>query len=374
MRILHVIPSIGPLRGGPSIAMGVMARALRDAGVAVDVATTNDNDSELLNVPVGVPVNENGVRYWYFERTAHPYTTSTGLARWLRGNIRNYDIAHTHALFSFSTSVCAALARSNRIPYIVRPLGTLARYGMAQHTLLKQLSWSLFEKNVLLKAAAVHFTSEAEREEAERLGRWRSMVVPLGVQPLAVSAAPSAAPLTFLFLSRLHPKKRIELLLEAFAEVRKARPDVRLLIAGGGAASYASQLRELASRLRIADAVSWPGYVSGAAKVALFEQSHVFVLPSINENFGIAAVEALGAGLPVIVTRGVAIHREVTDHHAGMVVEDTATSLADGMRQLADEGLRTTMARNAVRLARDKFSIEAMQRGLLAMYEQVLAA
>src|SRR5688500_8547267 len=104
MRVLHVIPSIGPLRGGPSLVMGVMARALRDAGVEVDVATTNDNDTQLLNVPIGVPVNENGVRYWYFERSAHPYTTSAGLARWLRGNIRNYDVVHAHALFSFSTS------------------------------------------------------------------------------------------------------------------------------------------------------------------------------------------------------------------------------------------------------------------------------
>ena len=102
--------SIGPMRGGPSIAMGTIACALRDAGADVDVATTNDNDRGLLDVPIGSPVNEEGVRYWYFARTAYPYTTSTGLARWLRKRAGDYDIIHTHALFSFSTSVAAAAA------------------------------------------------------------------------------------------------------------------------------------------------------------------------------------------------------------------------------------------------------------------------
>ena len=89
MRVLHVIPSIGPLRGGPSVAIGMMTRALQAAGLMVDVATTNDNDTELLSVPLGQPVNEKGVRYWYFERTAQPYTTSTGLARWRTGTLRS---------------------------------------------------------------------------------------------------------------------------------------------------------------------------------------------------------------------------------------------------------------------------------------------
>src|SRR5688572_15104297 len=170
MRVLHVIPSIGPLRGGPSVAMGVIARALRDAGVSVDVATTNDNDRELLQVPIGTPVDENGVRYWYFERSSYPYTTSSGLARWLRTRVRDYDIVHAHALFSFSTTAAALSAGRANVPYIIRPLGTLATYGMQQHAALKQMSWLMLERRLLKKAAAVHYTSVAEREEAARLG------------------------------------------------------------------------------------------------------------------------------------------------------------------------------------------------------------
>ncbi len=376
MRILHVIPSIGPLRGGPSVAMGLIARALRDAGVDVDVATTNDNDTELLNVPIGEPVPENGVRYWYFARTAQPYTTSTGLARWLRTNTVNYDLVHAHALFSFATSVSASAARKQGVPYIIRPLGTLARYGMQQHSLLKLASWWLVERRLLTNAAAVHFTSDAEREEAERLGRWRSVVVPLGIeQPAATpKRADPGAPLTFLFLSRIHPKKRVDLLLQAFAETRRGIPSARLLIAGTGAQAYVRELNQLATQIGIGEAVTWLGHVTGTDKTRVFEQSHAYVLPSINENFGIAPVEALAAGLPVIVSRGVAIHREVEQYQAGIVVDDTTRSLADAMLQLANLQTLAVMALNARNLARAKFSTANMQRGLLTMYEQVVAA
>ena len=375
MKVLHVIPSIGPLRGGPSIAMGTIARALRDGGVQVDVATTNDNDSELLSVPLEQPVDEAGVRYWYFARTAYPYTTSTGLARWLRRRAGEYDIIHTHALFSFSTSVAAAAARKFGVPYIVRPLGTLAPYGMQQHSFLKQVSWLMVERRLLRQAAAIHFTSEAEREDAERLGKWRSVVVPLGVpSPAHIPRDHAdASELVFLFLSRIHPKKRVELLLEAFAEVRKSLP-ARLVIAGTGDADYVSALKARAAQLDVAQAVSWPGHVSGVAKDRLLTEAHAFVLPSINENFGIAPVEALAAGLPVVLSQGVAIHREVEAGHAGVVVDDDAHSLATGMLSLRDAATRRVMSANAEALARTKFSIEAMQRGLIAMYEQVLAA
>jgi glycosyltransferase involved in cell wall biosynthesis len=375
MKVLHVIPSIGPLRGGPSIAMGTIARALRDGGVQVDVATTNDNDSELLNVPLEQAVDESGVRYWYFARTAYPYTTSTGLARWLRKRAGDYDIIHTHALFSFSTSVAAAAARKFAVPYIVRPLGTLAPYGMEQHSFLKRVSWMMVERRLLTQAAAIHFTSEAEREDAERLGKWRSVVVPLGVPAPAHAARihSDANPLVFLFLSRIHPKKRVDLLLEAFAVVRKTQP-ARLLIAGTGEQDYVTKLKALAERLGVTDAVSWTGHLRGTDKERVLAEAHAFVLPSINENFGIAPVEALAAGLPVIVSRGVAIHREVEEANAGVVVADDAHSLAAGMLGMQNTTERAAMSANAEQLARAHFSIEAMQSGLIAMYERVLAA
>ncbi len=355
--------------------MGVMARALRDAGVEVDVATTNDNDRELLNVPIGKPVDENGVRYWYFERTSYPYTTSTGLANWLRLNCANYDVVHAHALFSFSTAASAAAARRGGVPYVIRPLGTLARYGMRQHSLLKQLSWFTVERRILKQAAAVHFTSEAERAEAERLGKWRSFVVPLGVvthEAIHTYPLDEKAP-AYLFLSRIHPKKQLELLLQAFWLVRETVPGARLIVAGTGASEYVASLQRLSAELGVDDHVEWTGHVGGPAKANLLERAHALVLPSVNENFGIAPVEALAAGVPVVVTRGVAIHREVELRQAGIVVDDTVTDLAEAMLHLRQLHVQQEMSAHARALARDTFSIEAMQRGLVAMYERILA-
>jgi glycosyltransferase involved in cell wall biosynthesis len=375
MRVLHVTPSIGPLRGGPSVAMGVIARALRDAGVQVDVATTNDNDTELLDVPIGEPVDQDGVCYRYFERTAQPYTTSAGLARWLRSHTADYDVVHAHALFSFSTSAAAAAARKQRVPYVVRPLGTLARYGMQQHSLLKQLSWYMLERRILRHAAAVHFTSEAERAEAERLGRWRSAVVPLGVEPPREirRPAPDAERPVYLFLSRIHPKKRCELLLQAFWLVRESVPRAQLVLAGHAPPSYLQELHKLSADLGIAAHVQWVGHANHARKTELLQQAHVFVLPSVNENFGIAAVEALAAGVPVVLTEGVAIHREVEARGAGIIADDTVAALAEAMLELRQPERQRAMSQQAAQLARDTFSIEAMQLGLLQLYRGLRA-
>ena len=355
--------------------MGVIARALRDAGVSVDVATTNDNDRELLQVPIGAPVDEGGVRYWYFGRSSYPYTTSSGLARWLRTRVRDYDIVHAHALFSFSTTAASLAAGRARVPYIIRPLGTLATYGMQQHAALKQMSWLMLERRLLKKAAGVHFTSEAEREEAARLGDWRGFVVPLGVDTLnTIQGTVPAGPLTLLFMSRLHPKKRIEILLHAVMQAHKADPTLRLLIAGSGDDEYVAQIKELAESLGLRESVEWLGHLGVAEKRAVLERAHIFVLPSINENFGIAAVEALAAGLPVVLTRGVAIHREVENAGAGIVTDDNADSIAQAILKLRDAQTRASMSAHARVLARETFSIAAMQSGLMKMYEKVLTA
>ena len=355
--------------------MGMIARALRDAGVSVDVATTNDNDRELLRVPIGTPVDEAGIRYWYFERSSYPYTTSAGLARWLNARVRDYDVVHTHALFSFSTTAAAMAASRSKRPYIVRPLGTLAPYGMHQHAALKQMSWLLLERRLLKKAALVHYTSEAEREEAARLGDWPAMVVPLGVDAEPIDhVTRDHEDFTLLFLSRLHPKKRVDLLLHAFAEARRTDPAMRLIIAGSGDAAYETGLKQLAATLGQDDAVEWTGHIAGDAKTKMFARADAFVLPSINENFGIAVVEALAAGLPAVLTRGVAIHREVEHAGAGLIAEDDASSLAAALLRMRNATLRTEMSKNAKQLARDTFSIHAMQQGLMQMYERVLAS
>jgi len=180
-------------------------------------------------------------------------------------------------------------------------------------------------------------------------------------------------PVQWLFLSRLHPKKQLPLLLEALALLRQRSPEAswQLHIAGDGEPAYVAQLRHQAAALGLEARIHWHGFVSGAAKVRLLQQADWFLLPSAAENFGIAVAEALAAGVPALLSPGVALTPLVIDAAAGYGVqpgvEDWANALAGHALQAPSDGLRQA----ARQLAADQFSWPAITTRLLAQYRQV---
>src|ERR1700722_13211406 len=169
-KILHVIPSVGMLRGGPSVAVRTLACSQSRTGIETHIATTDDNGPGRLPVSCGTPVMQDGVTYWYFPRQTRFYTFSWPLAAWLARHVREFDLVHIHALFSFATLPAAVLARWYRVPYVVRPLGTLNEWGMKnRRPWIKWLSFRVIESRILKHAALIHYTSEQERREAGRL-------------------------------------------------------------------------------------------------------------------------------------------------------------------------------------------------------------
>lgn len=386
LRVLHVIPSIGPLRGGPSVAMRALARALARAGVDVHVATTDDDGPGRLTVPLGRPVDEDGATHWYFRRQTRFFTTSWALTRWLAGHVAGYDLVHIHALFSYAAVPASVLGRKRGVPYIVRPLGTLNRFGMeTRRPRLKRLSYRLIERRILAGAARVHYTSEAERSEAAALGApGRAVVIPHGIeledfQRLAPRGwirrrAPHLAGRTIiLFLSRIDPKKGLDLLLPAFARLRAQQPDVALVIAGDGEREFVGTLKAEAMRLGIDADVYWPGFLDGDEKLAALADADLFVLPSYSENFGLSVVEAMASRLPVVISNEVAIHQEVAAGQAGLVTSCQVPSLTVALASLvADAGLRERLGQAGRRLVESRFSAEAMTAAVLGMYHEIL--
>src|SRR5437867_1461685 len=180
MKALHVIPSVGAVRGGPSVMVRTLAPGLAEGGVESHIATTDDNGPDRLDVPCGGPVVETGVTYWHFRRQSRFYTFSWPLTTWLARNVGNYDVVHIHALFSYAASPAAYWARRRGVPYVVRPLGVLNRWGMAnRRPALKKLSFRWIERPILREAAMIHFTSEQERAEAMDLDiGTRSVIIP----------------------------------------------------------------------------------------------------------------------------------------------------------------------------------------------------
>jgi glycosyltransferase involved in cell wall biosynthesis len=216
------------------------------------------------------------------------------------------------------------------VPYIVRPLGSLSSYGLRmRRRRLKALSLDLVESRILRNAAAVHFTSKSECEEAQSLGlSFRGIVIPLGVEqeptgsPVRLRAAYPVLTgrRVVLFLSRLDPKKNIEALIDAMVLSNTLKQSTVLVIAGNGAPAYVDSLKARAAAAGVADHIVWLGHVEGAQKSAALAIADVFVLPSFSENFGIAAVEAMLAGLPCVLGQGVAIATEIARAGAGLAV------------------------------------------------------
>jgi len=283
--------------------------------------------------------------------------------------------------------VAAAVAAGGcRTPYIVRPLGTLNQWGMRnRRPRLKDLSFRFVESRILKNAALVHYTSEQEREEAAELGvAGASAIIPNPVrmdddQACLCGAFRARYPelrdkTIVLFLSRFDRKKGLDLLIPAFERARRAYPAAKLVLAGEGDVALVGGLKSEIERLGLGKDVLWTGFLTGEAKQAALADADLFVLPSYSENFGIAAVEAMNAGLPLIVSDQTAVHREISEANAGLTVPCEIEALASALAYLlGDAEKRRAMGRNGRELARQRFSVKAVVRRTIEAYEQVVS-
>jgi glycosyltransferase involved in cell wall biosynthesis len=387
MRVLHVIPSLSVKEGGPSLALPVMAHALRQQGIEVTIATTDDDGrGKRRLVALGqYTIDDQQIHYIYFRKNTDFYKVSFQLRHWLVNHVTDFHVVHIHALFSCSSIAAAVIARREGVPYVIRPLGVLNKWGMTnRRRILKKLSLRWIELPILRSAAAIHYTSRAEQLEASlvhpAVASLPSAVIPLAIEAVNQSAESagffakfpeaSGRPIV-LFLSRLDRKKGLELLLEAFARVRSSVDRSLLVIAGEGTPDYTASLRARADALNLNRDIVWAGFLSGNEKTAVFAAASTFVLPSFSENFGIAALEALAAGVPVILSDQVALSDEIRDADAGLVVPCEAEPLAEKIiTLLLDPELRQRFATNSRRLVQERFSMEAVGQALKDLYQR----
>jgi glycosyltransferase involved in cell wall biosynthesis len=361
-----------------------MLKALRRRGIAVDLVTTDDDGGRArLDVPLDRLVEIEGQNVRFFPRQTVKYAFSAPMLRWLRSHVHKYDIVHTHGLFGWPPLAAAWCARAAGVPYLMRPAGVLDTWGMRNKSrLVKALSVRLVEGPLLQSAAAVHFTTPLEQARAAELAlRIRSVVLPTGVDidasPQDASAPAEAPPLgdkrVILYLARIHPIKRVDVLLRAYATLEN-RQATALVIAGDGDAALIGRLQELAAGLGLGGDVHWVGFAHGALKRWLLSRASVFVLPSDSENFGIAVVEAMGAGLPVVVTEGCGLADFVRRHRAGAVTDGTVSALRSALAGLlADAEQRRVMGEAGRQAARRELSLDAFGARLENLYRSVLA-
>lgn len=235
MKVLHVIPAVAARYGGPSRAIFEMCRALEQQGTEVLIASTDADGAERIQVDCGNPITFQGQQSVFFRKQwSEAFKFSRPLARWLASNVIKFDVVHIHAVFSHACLAAAAACRLHRVPYIIRPLGTLDPWSLGQKRLRKQIMFYMGVKGMLKHAAAVHYTARDEKDLAELALRLkRGFVIPLGIDStLFQSVEPDGAfrdhnqglgtSPYILALCRLHPKKGLELLIETFAEIIKS--------------------------------------------------------------------------------------------------------------------------------------------------------
>ncbi|MCD8486411.1 MAG: hormogonium polysaccharide biosynthesis glycosyltransferase HpsP [Desertifilum sp.] len=388
MRVLQIVPSISLVYGGPSQMVLGLSAALAKAGAEVTILTTDSNGDTgqaPLDVPLDRPVEQDGYFIRYFRCSPfRRYKFSIDLLRWLAQHSQEFDIAHIHALFSPVSSAAAAVARSRKLPYLMRPLGTLDPADLQKKRQLKQVYAALIEKGNLAGAQAIHFTSSQEAKVSDRFGtKTKDVVIPLGVQLPEVTPGMAKSKLglpedvpSLLYMSRIDPKKGLDLLIPALERLLEEGVSFHFVLAGGNPQdpAYEEQIKQRVRESTLGKVTTIPGFVKGELKAALLQDADLFVLPSYYENFGIAVAEAIASATPVVISQGVYIWEDIQKAEAGWVCESEVNSLKNTLREaLGNAQERRRRGEKGKQYAQAHYSWSAIALATLATYQQLLA-
>ena len=376
-RLLHVVASLAPAAGGTT--EGIRKLAESGAGSSlVEVVCLDDREESFLRKQ-SFPVHALGPAQGNYRYTPR-------LGEWLGQNLGRFDGVVIHGLWQYHSYGTYRMVRG-RTPYAVFPHGMLDPYfkrAFPLKHLKKQVYWLAREYRVLRDARAVCFTTPIERDSAAGTmwpQRWNPVVVSFGTSQPAGDAERQREIFLgqypalrgrrfFLFLSRIHRKKGCDLLLEALGRLAGAHPDFDLVMAGPDEEGLRPELEALAKRLGLSARVHWTGMLEGDLKWGAFHAADAFVLPSHQENFGIAVVEALACGLPVLISDKVNIWPDIARDEAGIVNPDTAEGTYRSMVTLLamrpEE--RQRMISNGLACFRGRYEMERTARALSDLF------
>lgn len=351
---MQIVQTLDPATGGVARAVASLSKGLAARGTNVEIVALDKSDAPWVR-DCGFKVHPLGIG-----RTNYRY--SSKLLPWLRRNRSRYDAVIVNGLWQYPGFAAWRALGETDTPYFVFAHGMLDPWFKTTFPLKhlkKWLYWPWADYRLLRDARAVIFTSEEERIEARksfRLYRARERVVPLGIEPVRGDAETFLAQLPalrgkpfLLFLGRIHPKKGCDLLIDAAASHH-----INLVIAGPDQVGWRAELER-----RATDRVVFAGMLEGEIKAGALAAADAFILPSHQENFGLAVVEALSAGLPVLISDRVNIWREIAEDGAGFVDSDDL----DGTKRLIARWLETSSA--------DR---EQMRRNARACFERRFSA
>jgi len=359
VKILHVVPTYLPARryGGPIVAVHGLCKALVERGHEVHVFTTNVDGEGTLNVS---HATLDGVQVRYFASTFDRLYWSPAMREGLH-HTGSFELVHIHAVYLFPGVAAASAARAAHVPYVISPRGMLVPELIRRKNRFVKAAWlQLVERRGFARAAGIHFTSELERREAQRIGLPlpSPFIVPNGIDLEQRPDVPRDEH-TLVFLGRVNWKKGLDTVIAALPSL----PGVQFVIAGNDEEALTPRLKEMAAKLGVDRRVTFVGPVYGANKNELLARATLFVLMSRSENFGNAVLEALMMETPVVLSSEVGLADEVTAANAGIV------GLAGVEALLRDPARRAEMGRNGRALVESRFSWPRVAREMENAYE-----
>ena len=378
MNILHVIPALDPVYGGPIVALLGLVKAQAKLGDQIHVVAGTD----LGSAQVQQDMESGGVQVSMASSRRPTVARCMQICRTIDHALASAQIVHIHGLWQFVQTAAALQAKIQGIPYIIRPCGMLDTWSLSQRRILKQLNLALITGRLLSGASVLHATTEREKTEILKTAlEHRVSVVPNGVEDSAFTASANELPeelqrlkdshRLLLFLARVHPKKGLDVLLPAIAKVQTK--STILLIVGPREPSYFEAIRRDIKRLGIEERVRFLEPMYGEARFAAYSAAELYILPSKQENFGITVAESMALGVPVIVSPEVALSDVVSGSNSGVVVPRDPELIAQAIDELLDnDQLRLDMGRSGQLAAKQQFQWSAIAERWQGIYASVI--
>ncbi|MDE0004413.1 MAG: glycosyltransferase [Rhodospirillaceae bacterium] len=385
MRVLHVAATLSAEAGGPPATVRGTTMALAARGIRCDIATTTGGRFRQPSLPVpGLTVHAFEGSWLSSAWNAH----SASLADFVGRRLPEFDLVHVHEPWHYPGFVATRGALSRRIPYLLSLHGALAPLALAQKAARKWLYMKTIQRPILQSAAALHALTNVEASHIERLGLPTPVVViPNGVSVDIAQWVDRADTSTFLqrfpalsgkrvvlFLGRLARQKGLTLLARSFAHVAREFDDAALLVVGPNEGDTQAKAADELASAGLTDRVTFTGALDGQDKLCALACAQVFVLPSSSEGFSNAALEALAAGLPVVLSDHCNFP-EVAEWGAGSVVRNDVAEIAAAICDLLqDDGRRQAAGRNGRRMVEERYSWPKIAGAFAALYESVVVS
>lgn len=366
MKALHS-GSLNVNAGGPALSMNLTLKGLEKAKVhTVALCEQIPQNSKLITSELDI--------HFTHQAKYGTFAYVDNIKECLRKET-DIDIYHIHGTWMYHGLAVSQYARQNNKPYLVSPRGMLYPQALAHHALLKRAMMTLYQGKVFSDAACVQATCLEEMEHYRALGFKNPVAVlpnPIDINGIIDRGIPSKPIFTIGYLGRLHPRKRVERLIYAFAQLKEELQNCKLMIIGGGDERYDEFLQSEVKRLGLTN-VTFTGFLTGQKKDEAITELSLLVVPSDFENFGNIVPEALVRGVPVIASKGMP-WQELEDHHCGWWISNDQKSinrtLLEAIALPIEEKINMSM--NGKLLMRENYSVEVLGEKMKQLYEWIL--